>query len=57
MFGPGLFALDDAGHAFVEDDEVPPGLEDAVRTVAARCPERAIVVEAETPVPTKRGTP
>jgi ferredoxin len=57
MFGPGIFALDDYGHAAVEDAEVPPGLEDAVRAVVARCPERAIVVEAETPVPSKKGTP
>jgi ferredoxin len=56
LFGPGIFTLDDHGHATVEDVEVPPGLEDAVRAAAARCPERAIVLEAETPVPAKRGT-
>jgi ferredoxin len=57
MFGPQVFALDDYGHATVEHAEVLPGLEDAVRAAAARCPERAIVVEAETPVPSRRGTP
>ena len=57
MFGPDIFTLDDYGHATVEAAEVPPGQEDAVRAAAARCPERAIVVEADTPVPSRRGTP
>lgn len=30
------------GHAYVEDDEVPPGMDDAVTKAAASCPENAI---------------
>jgi ferredoxin len=30
------------GHAYVEDDNVPEGMEGAVRLAAASCPENAI---------------
>lgn len=30
------------GHAYVEGDEVPPGMDEAVRMAAASCPENAI---------------
>jgi ferredoxin len=32
------------GHAYVESEEVPDGLEDAVRMAAASCPENAISI-------------
>jgi ferredoxin len=32
------------GHAYVDDEVVPAGLEDAVRMAAATCPEQAIRV-------------
>ena len=57
MFGPEIFSLDQYGHATVDGSVVPAGLEDAVRAAAARCPERAIQVESETHVPSRRGTP
>lgn len=59
MFGPEIFSLDQYGHATVDGCHVPAGLEDAVRAAAARCPERAIEVEAgsETQVPSRRGSP
>ncbi|HYH51082.1 MAG TPA: ferredoxin [Acidimicrobiia bacterium] len=51
MFGPaGVFSLDDYGHATVTDPVVPPHLEPAVRDAAARCPERAIQLDTDTPV-------
>ncbi len=51
MFGPaGVFSLDDYGHATVVDPDVPPGLEASVREAAARCPERAIQLDTDTPV-------
>jgi ferredoxin len=40
--------LDD-GHAYVEDEAVPPALEAAVRLAAAGCPESAIQFEEEEP--------
>ena len=40
---PGVFVLrDDDGHAYVEADEVPAGLEDQVQRAVQTCPERAI---------------
>lgn len=56
MFGPQIFSLDRYGHATVAGSEVPAVLEGAVRAAAARCPERAIQVESETQVPSRRGT-
>jgi ferredoxin len=42
---PGLFQLsDEDGHAYVDDDAVPPGLEEAVRRAVQSCPEGAIAV-------------
>jgi ferredoxin len=32
------------GHAYVDDEHVPPDLETSVRMAARGCPERAIVV-------------
>lgn len=37
---------DDDGHAYVDNEEVPPGLEQSVARAAATCPEGAIQVEA-----------
>jgi ferredoxin len=46
LAAPHVFLLgEDDGHAFVTRDEVPPGLEDAVRRAAATCPEGAITVQ------------
>jgi ferredoxin len=41
---PEVFALDDEGHAVVEQPEVPAGLEGKVRDAERNCPERAITV-------------
>ena len=42
---PDLFLLrDEDGHAYVEVDEVPPGLEDQVERAVQTCPERAIQI-------------
>jgi ferredoxin len=56
MFGPDIFSLDEFGQARVAGPLVPPGLEDAVRAAAGRCPERAIRIDSETQVPSRRGT-
>lgn len=46
LAAPQIFLLrEDDGHAYVAADEVPPGLEDAVRKAVATCPEGAISVE------------
>lgn len=46
MAAPELIGLrDEDGHAFVESEEVPEGLEGKARNAAATCPERAILVE------------
>jgi ferredoxin len=40
---PQLFRLsDEDGHAWVEDETVPPEFEDAVRRAVLSCPEGAI---------------
>ena len=39
---PEVFGFDEQGFALVASDEVPPELEEAVRTAELRCPERAI---------------
>jgi ferredoxin len=42
---PTVFKLrDDDGHAYVEDEDVPAGMEQRVRNAAASCPEAAIIV-------------
>ncbi len=46
MAAPELFKLrDDDGHSYVEDENVPPGLQAKARAAEATCPERAIVIE------------
>lgn len=42
---PEVFALDEAGYVVLLREDVPAGLEEAVRKAAAACPERAIAVE------------
>ena len=37
-----LFHFDDQGFSVLVSNEVPAGLEDAVRNAQVRCPERAI---------------
>lgn len=40
---PQIFQLsDEDGHAFVEDEQVPPQFEDAVEQAVRSCPEGAI---------------
>ncbi len=41
---PDVFELSDAGYAVVIVDEIPPELEDTVRTAAQNCPTRAITL-------------
>jgi ferredoxin len=41
---PEVFVLTDDGYAEVRLPTVPPDLEDAARSAAGRCPERAITV-------------
>ncbi|HLM63332.1 MAG TPA: ferredoxin [Acidimicrobiales bacterium] len=41
---PDVFVLTDDGYAMVQTPEVPVELEEAVRSAAMRCPERAITV-------------
>jgi len=41
---PEVFSLDEAGHATVSVDEIPPALEAEATKAAASCPERAITV-------------
>jgi ferredoxin len=46
LAAPELFLLrDDDGHAYLEDENVPPGLEDKARAAAATCPEQAIIID------------
>ena len=46
MTAPELFRLrDDDGHAYVEDESVPPGLRDKAIAAQATCPEQAIIIE------------
>ena len=42
---PEVFSLDDEGHAFVTNPEVPAELETKARHAASNCPERAITVD------------
>jgi ferredoxin len=41
---PDVFELSDAGYAVVTVDEIPPELEDTVRTAAQNCPTNAITL-------------
>jgi ferredoxin len=41
---PEVFELDDEGHSFISNPDVPAGLEEKVREAEANCPERAITV-------------
>ena len=41
---PGVFDLDDEGHASVAIDEVPADLAEKVLEAVRNCPERAITV-------------
>jgi ferredoxin len=41
---PEVFSLDNEGHAFVADGQVPVGLERRAQEAADNCPERAISV-------------
>jgi ferredoxin len=46
MAAPELFKLrDEDGHSYVENEDVPAGLEDKARAAAATCPEQAIVID------------
>jgi ferredoxin len=42
---PSLFEADDYGHGVVLVADVPPESEEAARSAAANCPERAITLE------------
>jgi ferredoxin len=43
---PAVFKLrEDNGHAYTDDEDVPPELEEAVRRAALGCPEGAITIE------------
>ena len=45
LAAPQVFLLgEDDGHAYVPTEDVPPGLEAAVRTAVATCPEGAITI-------------
>jgi ferredoxin len=41
---PEVFTLTEDGYTVAQDPEIPAGFEEAVRTAAASCPERAIAV-------------
>ena len=43
---PDVFTLTDDGYSVVENPDVPPGLESAVREAVECCPEQAISEEA-----------
>ena len=47
MNAPGVFDLDDEGHAGVLADPVPDGLDAAARAAERSCPEQAITVDAQ----------
>jgi ferredoxin len=44
---PEVFELHDDGYAIVKVGEVPPELEDAVRTAVNQCPSNAISISDE----------
>jgi len=41
---PQVFSLDDEGHSYVSDPEVPVALEAKARDAVENCPERAITI-------------
>ncbi len=41
---PEVFSLDEEGHGFASDSEVPPALQEKAREAAQNCPERAITL-------------
>lgn len=41
---PEVFSLDEEGHGYVSQPDVPAALEAKVQEAAANCPERAITV-------------
>jgi ferredoxin len=41
---PQVFSIDDEGHSYVSDPEVPAALEAKAREAAANCPELAITL-------------
>ncbi len=44
MAAPELFKLrDEDGHAYVDDENVPSGLEDAATDAHETCPEQAVI--------------
>ncbi|WP_433472256.1 ferredoxin [Spirillospora sp. CA-142024] len=47
MNAPGVFDLDDEGHAGVLTDPVPERLGKAAREAEGGCPERAITIEQQ----------
>lgn len=44
---PDIFQFDEWGHSRVVDENVPEGVEAAVRRAAAACPEHAITLEED----------
>ncbi|MET0901959.1 MAG: ferredoxin [Acidimicrobiales bacterium] len=40
-----VFTLTDDGYSVAIEGEIPPELEEAVRTAVSRCPERAITID------------
>lgn len=44
-YAPEVYELDDLGYNVTPVKEIPPGLEDAARTGALACPERAITLD------------
>jgi ferredoxin len=44
MTCPEVYKTDDEGYAYVEQEDVPKGLEEKVRRGAEVCPENAIIL-------------
>jgi ferredoxin len=42
---PAVFDADDYGHCLIENEDVPPALEEQARIGEQNCPEHAITVE------------
>jgi ferredoxin len=43
---PELYEIDEVGFSAIDEQEVPPGMEEVARRGADACPERAITIEA-----------
>ncbi len=41
---PGVYTEDERGHCSLENEEVPPDLEEIARLAAQSCPEKALTV-------------